>query len=389
MTKLSHILKYYQVHGIKASLRRIKYRLTVLVNSSAKDIGESKKNLYRSPTLVDHVLGRLTRDRLDEIEIANLKTYTLISMVKNEIDIIEKWLVNNLKLFDRLIVIDHQSTDGTYELLLDYQKAYKQLEVYQFKNSGYHQSELMTWAYDRLINKNENGWVVFLDADEFIKFDCKSEFNKALAQFNEIGFLSLPWLNVIPCDFDKSELDCDYYVGNKTSMYNKIALQPRLLADKKFRIAQGNHSIECDIATASTIKAAVGFEIYHFPVRTKVQLMSKLENGLASYNDMGDKRKESDGFHWFEMNKIINESGFSFDLFSGFIVHYAEPLDSIKKYQPSDLEKNGYDKINFKFFANEKVRPKSRSSLRYSATDPKKLMHVHNIHTNENSIYMN
>lgn len=46
-----------------------------------------------------------------------MKKIVLVSMVKNEADIIESFVRHSLTYADELIIADHQSSDGTWEML--------------------------------------------------------------------------------------------------------------------------------------------------------------------------------------------------------------------------------------------------------------------------------
>ncbi len=46
----------------------------------------------------------------------------LVSMVKNESDIIELFLRINIRSFNQILLVDHRSNDGTAEIIQEVQK---------------------------------------------------------------------------------------------------------------------------------------------------------------------------------------------------------------------------------------------------------------------------
>jgi glycosyltransferase involved in cell wall biosynthesis len=370
--KIFKAFKYFRNHGPIAFAKRVRAEFNSHSNSNSKSIDVNF-------TLADHYLGKIFEVRKNSVEEMAESKLTVFLMVKNEIELLNSCILNNLKLFDRVIVIDHMSDDGTFEMLKNLETKYKHLEVYRFVNRGYYQSVLMTWAYDYLINKNEKGWVFFLDADEFLNFKSKEKLKAELMNHKDSDCLLLPWVNVIPSEFTGESLDIDYHVPSLTSIYNKIALQPRRLKGKRFKIAQGNHSLECDFSTAQSITIKSAFPVMHFPIRSQIQLEKKIAQGIKAYEAMKNKGRK-DGFHWYQINELLSEGSSELDgVFRGMVFHYAEPNDEIKKYDLIDLKSLGCDLMKFEFFQNIEHQVESRDSRRYVNGDPKDLMYVHQV----------
>ena len=68
----------------------------------------------------------------------------VVSMVKNESDIIELFLKINLRSADRIFLIDHCSQDGTLEIAKEMQKLYPQIAIFSFKEREFRQSDVVT-----------------------------------------------------------------------------------------------------------------------------------------------------------------------------------------------------------------------------------------------------
>jgi hypothetical protein len=68
----------------------------------------------------------------------------LVSVVRNEADIIEVFVRHHAKLFDKLFIIDHRSTDGTSDILRALAKEGLPVEVTQGDAPYHAQGEVIT-----------------------------------------------------------------------------------------------------------------------------------------------------------------------------------------------------------------------------------------------------
>jgi hypothetical protein len=69
---------------------------------------------------------------------------TVIMMVRNEADILARVLAHASTLFDRAIIIDHRSTDGSGEILRAARAEWPALEIFDYGVQGYFQEALST-----------------------------------------------------------------------------------------------------------------------------------------------------------------------------------------------------------------------------------------------------
>lgn len=252
---------------------------------------------------------------------------TMISMVRNEGEIIREFMAHALALFDHVIVFDHGSTDGTGEFLRALSARNRKVECIRFEEPGYYQSKVMTWAARNLVRSRKAGWVFLLDADEYLPFTSRAEFEAALMGYIERPVIRMNWLNLVPLD-----MECGAIQGKRflrppyPSPYVKIAYQPTKVLPKEFAIWEGNHSLVTTDAQRTEIEAHQAFGLYHVPVRTKRQFQRKVEHGAEAYRLMGVDRGEHYGTHWDEMKAVIASQGVTDDLMADMIVRYATPL---------------------------------------------------------------
>ena len=93
-----------------------------------------------------------------------------ITRVKNEIDIVEAFVRHHAGYFDKLIIVDDGSSDGTYELLRALQERGLPIVVMREPTIGYFQSRQMTHLLRIATERFGADWVVPLKhVDEFIE----------------------------------------------------------------------------------------------------------------------------------------------------------------------------------------------------------------------------
>src|ERR1700692_1620247 len=92
-----------------------------------------------------------------------------VSRVKNEVDIIEAFVRHNAGYFDKHIILDDGSTDGTVDVLKSLRAAGLPLVLLQEGTVGYEQSYYMTKLLRLAVFQFGADWVAALDADEFLE----------------------------------------------------------------------------------------------------------------------------------------------------------------------------------------------------------------------------
>lgn len=271
------------------------------------------------------------------------KKLTLISMVKNERSIIETFCGHALSIFDRIILIDHGSTDGTKEYIEALARQFSAVECFSFDEPGYYQSQLMTWIVRNIVDHEAPGWVFFLDADEFLPFESRDECNRALAKYNLSPAILMPWLNLVPLNMQSGQIIGEQFLKpDRCAAHCKIAFQPNLIPLDDYVVAQGNHALLVGADCAQTFPAEQSFPIYHLPIRTKLQLRNKILHGIESYRSMGKNRVEGVGVHWDEINQIMEMYGLTDELMAGMIIRYGEPMKPPYVKTLKEMMEEGY-----------------------------------------------
>lgn len=98
-----------------------------------------------------------------------------ICVIKNEVDIIERTIIDALKWADKIIIADHESNDGTWELICEKLSSYENVEVYG-QITGIFNDDLRGEIYRKYEHlANPGDWWCRLDSDE-IYIDNPREF---------------------------------------------------------------------------------------------------------------------------------------------------------------------------------------------------------------------
>lgn len=319
--KLRRVLSL--VKTIAKSLREFGL-LSTINKIKSKHILKGLFNRYSSVPKLSSSQSRFSFDTVGDETPSNR---TLISMIKNEKGVIETFAAHALAMFDRVIFVDHQSTDGTGEYLKSLANRCPQVEYFLFDEPGYYQSEVMTWVVKNIVGQAYNGWVFFLDADEYLDFATRAEFEKKLAIYASFPIISLPWLNLVPVDTETGKVKGALFLKpNKTAVHCKIAFQPSLIPIDDYIVAQGNHALLIGEVHQQVFPSQEAFPILHIPIRTKQQLIDKIKAGIESYEKMGNDKKKMEGFHWYEIHRLIETNGLTQSLMADMIARYGEQL---------------------------------------------------------------
>lgn len=211
-------------------------------------------------------------------EIPTVEGIWGISMVKNEVDIIEESLRHMVSQgVDQLLVVDNGSDDGTYELLLGLSQELP-LIVGLDNEPAYYQSEKMTWLADRATEYGAK-WIIPFDADEFwMGYNCTIRESLHRTQAS-IAYAKL--YNQF------KQLDKTWALDSRPHPDSKVAFRP----NGQQIIEMGNHAVLC-----SGLRDTELLWVLHRPWRSFEQFKRKLKQGAASL-DITDLPEEL-GYHW-------------------------------------------------------------------------------------------
>lgn len=205
-----------------------------------------------------------------------------ITVVKNEMDVIESFVRHTLDFADEILVADHQSSDRTPEILAALAAEGCPVRIERLEEASYQQSEVMTQLMERAARECGADVILPLDADEFLmplgNISCRS----LLEQFPRGEARSLHWRDYAPADPETHEgaflLSQPLICRSAYRLGQKVIVGGELLRTATVRLMQGNHGIE--ILTdkgwqGQTLSFVSGLETAHFPWRSEAQARSK------------------------------------------------------------------------------------------------------------------
>jgi len=233
-----------------------------------------------------------------------------VSRVRNEADIIEAFVRHHAVLFDKLIVLDDGSCDGTYEALLLLRAEGLPLVVLRAPVIGYEQSRYMTRLLQMAVDQFGADWVAPLDADEFIEIEDGKTLAEAFSG-QENRLLSMAWNNFewrpeYESDTERNPVLRQRLRRPSLPDQNKL-LVPAALVDDTTQLLQGNHFLVRD-GRQLTPRHIQSIKLGHFPIRSVDQYACKIAIGYLQYVALPNWNRNI-GFHYIEPFQALLEGG--------------------------------------------------------------------------------
>jgi len=224
-----------------------------------------------------------------------------VSMVRNEIDVIEGVVRHTSGEVDELIIADNGSTDGTREVLDELSRDLP-LTVVDDPDVAYYQSEKMTALAERAAGCGAT-WIVPFDADE-IWYSRLGRIRDVLASFNaDTRLLHADLYNHLASSIDEAGCPFESMIWRQRD--------PGILPKIVFRwepgavIEQGNHGVRL-AGNVFPIRDVV--ELRHFPARSAKQFVDKARQGAAAYAATVGLPEDM-GAHWRSYGRILENEG--------------------------------------------------------------------------------
>ena len=258
-----------------------------------------------------------------------------LTMIRNEVDIIGPFLQSADTLFDRLVIVDMQSTDGTRKVIDTVELAQCRIEIYNFTIMAKYQSQIMRTLAQQ-VAKEEADWIFLLDVDEFLDVENRDQLEEYLKSACR-DVLYMPWINLVPerygsySDFDVNQ---DFFWSGRASKYSKVALTGSyVLRNPGFLIGNGNHSVSATaVAQPEPSTHSLGLPLLHVPVRSPERARYKAENAKAIQANKHNQ-ETGEGLHHAEILELVSRRGLSDHVLNavaadyGFDTYFDEGID--------------------------------------------------------------
>ncbi|GMU72408.1 MAG: glycosyltransferase family 2 protein [Betaproteobacteria bacterium PRO3] len=210
-----------------------------------------------------------------------------VSLVRNEIDIVEAFVRHNASLLDGMAIVDHGSTDGTLDVLAELAREKLPILVIRSAAPGYLQERMTTAIARDVFRQAHADFVLPLDADEFLKMRSRAAFNRALQAFPPDMNGLLHWLTYVP-DFDAPAGDIlallrgSKRMAKERHVFHKALMSRYLMTRPEASLANGNHFVARkprgtseDAEPHARIRDEFA-AIAHVPIRSAAQFVTKV-----------------------------------------------------------------------------------------------------------------
>lgn len=213
------------------------------------------------------------------------KKIAVVSMVRNESDIIAEFVEWTMGFADVMYIADHDSDDDTVGILTRL-AANHDIILSHVNGTAQIQSEVITSLARKAMSDGAD-IIVPLDADEFLMADTSdtevlpevisSDVRAALDRLKSSGAYSLRWVRFVPQASGGMLLSRPALREREPEPLSKIIIGANLLAEPDVRIAQGNHNIVIDKEppVRLTTVPVTGLYIAHYPWRSHIQAARK------------------------------------------------------------------------------------------------------------------
>jgi hypothetical protein len=244
---------------------------------------------------------------------------SLISMIRNEIDILPAFLGHIDNLFNGGYLIDHLSSDGSESLLREFTASRPTWEYYPLKSPAYTQADISSDFMRRGFKQNTDA-VFFLDADEFIANLYRPQLEEsvtALDSSQQIGYFCC-----MPGEYGPAfALDQPAWHGD-LAPHKKIIVPRWLYAmhGEQLAVNQGNHSLR--LPAGQTVSGPIIAELLHFPIRSREQFVRKI---LVSYVAQAMKPNKQVAPHIQTYFDLIMKQNLTPDLLNSIAANYGSP----------------------------------------------------------------
>jgi len=224
-----------------------------------------------------------------------------VSMVRNEADIIEHFIRHTLGLVDGIAVLDHASTDGTFETLSRLKAEGLQIARLRTAETAFFQGSHITELARECFARTGADYVLPLDADEFLRTPSRAAMEAALAAVGAPLYPVQHWQSYVPVSFDGTFGPGHLRRRLRTEPIprHKVII-PRRFVDQGHVVSEGSHWVlDPRSAVRMPCEPVPGEQlaIAHCPVRSARQLEAKVRAGYPALKAAAGENTPG-AFHW-------------------------------------------------------------------------------------------
>ncbi len=240
-----------------------------------------------------------------------------ISVVKDEADIIEAFVRHTAAWVDHHLVFDHDSRDGTRDILNGLVRDGIPLTLYTDDNLANLQEARSNALARRAAADFGAEWIVPLDADEVLCGPAPAALRDALSALDSAGPVSLPLWNYFTTTDDPAELNPILRLqhrGRSPSSTVKILLPRALALAANVRAGKGNHQVFRDDVPLAAHSLPDAFFLAHLAQRSPEQQALRIVLAELQKLSRGRAHEGLDLHYRLGFQLLAENPAFFFDL---------------------------------------------------------------------------
>jgi len=207
----------------------------------------------------------------------------VISTIRNESDILEAFVRYHLQIVDRMIIINHRSSDSSGHILESLIKEGLPIELTEEASLELQQGPFLTRIMKKAVKDYDADWVIPLDADEFLAVSGEGRIHEVIEKLPSDKVVKVPWRTYVPLPSDNFEepnvlTRIQHFRSRENQNLRKIMIPKSLALKKNGLIAAGNHGFVREAFRKQKEFPYVNTDqlvFAHFPVRSSQQIMTK------------------------------------------------------------------------------------------------------------------
>ncbi|WP_272913796.1 glycosyltransferase family 2 protein [Noviluteimonas dokdonensis] len=250
-------------------------------------------------------------------------------MVRNECDVIELFARINLRAFAHLFIVDHGSNDGTPAILERLRLEGLPITVLHEHGIQQTQAQTLTRLVRHVAALGRYGYVVPLDADEFVQLPAGFEWESLDETLGDAYYGQVHWATYVPM--------CGDFFGARAPLHAHFRLRAMALPEESKVVLPRAAALDCTLGPGSHAAhtpsghapKVLPLSLCHAPVRSAGQLLRKALIGTHVLSIKPD-RLPTEGAHWDALAAELRRRDYRCDddFLKAMALRYALPADA-------------------------------------------------------------
>lgn len=278
-----------------------------------------------------------------------------ITMVKNEVDIIESFIRYHLNIVDEMIILDNCSSDETPLIINKLVDEGLPIIFFTSSNNNFTQSFKLGMLLNKVFNEHGADIVCVLDGDEFLISTNNLNPRDILKNLDLSEYYLVKWCTYVPTENDSY----DFFIPKRIThvrdenleSFYKVIVTKEVYNNFSPKLEMGNHDLIFPNGETPQKNIDLNLRIAHFPIRSREQCMSKVIVGWPDLISINTEHK-SWGWHWKNIyEKIKSNQYLTIHDLENFAKYYAlEDFDSDVKIVNRPINLDFCQDIDIKYY---------------------------------------